>query len=183
MKIEDRINDIVSGFLPNIDDYVMKEMSSKLSELFQTDDITDDYGRKFYRCDELPYKKHANDSQIPAYSSEKRTVAQTNKAEADLIGSEVGLGQHCPVIDIDHSIEVVPSLTEGHYHLYIHKPITSTEYRKILNALEEASIVQKGFVNQFDQYGQTFVRTPERVIAELDEQNNGEQFSKKKLLW
>jgi hypothetical protein len=104
----------------------------------------------------------------------RRSVATV--AEANLIGSwcpppinpadehghpqAVGIGNewHLPCIDIDHPISVVESSTPGHHHLFIDVPMTWETYGRLLDALVEAGLVQRGYAEASASRGQTFVR-------------------------
>lgn len=80
--------------------------------------------------------------------------------EANLVSSLTEDGKHMPVIDIDLPVRVEPSTTEGHYHLYIDKELTSGQYDRLLWAMEVAGIIEKGFYNAWQARGMTMVRKP-----------------------
>jgi hypothetical protein len=65
---------------------------------------------------------------------------------------------HLPVIDIDVPCELIPSSDPNHYHLYIHKPVNWIDYKRILNSLTTAGIVQKGYYNASIRRGFSSVR-------------------------
>lgn len=67
---------------------------------------------------------------------------------------------HKPAIDIDIPCWLVPSSTPGHYHLYIDIELTTPEYRRLINTLNEVGIVQQGIVNQITRWDRTFLRLP-----------------------
>jgi hypothetical protein len=73
-------------------------------------------------------------------------------------GSEVK--SHAPVIDIDVPCELLPSSQLGHYHFYIHKPITWTSYVAILKAFFDAGIVEEGYYKACLSKGYSAVRLP-----------------------
>lgn len=83
-----------------------------------------------------------------------------NQAGAD--GHPLALGMqgdwHLPCIDIDHPLEVRESSTPGHFHLLIGKPMEWTRYIKLLDALADAGLVERGYVEASLNRGQTFVR-------------------------
>jgi hypothetical protein len=74
--------------------------------------------------------------------------------------SELDDVYHYPLLDLDVKHELVPSSTPGHSHLYIKTRLGDAQYRKLLVALNEAGIIQKGILNQFDRYGATMLRLP-----------------------
>ena len=71
--------------------------------------------------------------------------------EANLITSAVdpSAKYHQPTLDIDLPCRLVPSQTEGHFHLYIDlpNPLTWPEYAELLGALADAGIIQEGFAD------------------------------------
>lgn len=87
--------------------------------------------------------------------------------DADLITSEVihpsgGLvaGTHKPVLDIDFPVKVVPSSTEGHFHLFIDREMDWDTYVDLLVALQDAGILEEGYVHASIDRGFTGVRPP-----------------------
>lgn len=67
---------------------------------------------------------------------------------------------HRPVIDVDLPIKVIPSSTEGHFHLYVDKPMTWEHYRHLLEALVTVGLVDEGYVAAAERRGYTAVRLP-----------------------
>lgn len=85
--------------------------------------------------------------------------------EATLVGSSTGaIGKdgpiHLPAIDIDLPCELVPSSTEGHFHLYIDKPMSWGTYKNLLQSLVDAGIVEPGYASASIRRGQSFLRKP-----------------------
>lgn len=71
-----------------------------------------------------------------------------------------GVGaMHAPVIDFDIPISVVPSSQLGHYHLYIDKAISWSSYKRILNALASAGLVEPSYVEHSIRKGFSAVRS------------------------
>lgn len=94
---------------------------------------------------------------------------ETAPAEkAELVCSDVGDGTHLPVIDLDLPASLVPSGTPGHFHLYIDKAVSWSDYVNVLTALSDAGIVQWGFRDSTVERGFGSVRHPDRpkVVAE-----------------
>lgn len=82
---------------------------------------------------------------------------------ANLIGSQLQTTDgvlHAPVIDVDFPCRVIPSSTDGHYHLYIDKPMDWKQYQKFLKAMYEAGIIEKGYYNSAMKTKQSLVRKP-----------------------
>lgn len=67
---------------------------------------------------------------------------------------------HSIMLDIDAECELIPSRTPGHYHLYIDKELSWKAYLKLLDALVEAGIVEKGWVEAARKSGATVLRLP-----------------------
>lgn len=83
-----------------------------------------------------------------------------DKASANLVGSVCADGQHMPALHIDVPCQLLPSSTDGHHHLYIDKPMSKQTYRKLLEALIEAGIVEANHLKHFDRNGMTALRLP-----------------------
>jgi hypothetical protein len=67
---------------------------------------------------------------------------------------------HTVAIDIDHAVRVVPSTTEGHFHLYIDVPMPWRKYRRILKALRNAGVIESGYYSAAVARRATFLRLP-----------------------
>lgn len=100
--------------------------------------------------------------------------------KADLITSEVKYPElkewykkpeevkvHKPVLDIDFDAKLIPSTTEGHFHLYLDKEIPWNKYVKLLSVLAEVGIIEEGFAKASINRGYSAVRLPwiEKVKA------------------
>lgn len=75
-------------------------------------------------------------------------------------GSNSDHVMHYPLLDIDIDVRLVPSSTNGHYHLYLGTLMNHDQYSKLLDVLEEVGIIQHGFARQLDERGATFLRLP-----------------------
>lgn len=85
----------------------------------------------------------------------------TAEAEANLVTSATGVGDwHLPVLDLDVPHRLEPSSTAGHSHLYIDVPVEWRTYVKLLDALADAGIVERGYVEASKAKGATMVRKP-----------------------
>lgn len=115
--------------------------------------------RKFWFSPELD-----DPTANPNYADDNR-YSVNNYEDANLVSSNVNdggfnLNYHLPVLDIDYPAHLEPSTTEGHYHLYLNKRITWTQYCKIMDAMYEAGLLEAGFVKLSKKRGATFVRKP-----------------------
>lgn len=112
----------------------------------------------FYRAD----IRHGDSANM----ENARKPVEASPADANLISSLVVKGEgsrediHFPILDIDIRSETLPSSTTGHVHLYLQRPLTKTQYEKLLTVLEEVGIIQTGILNQFKRNGATMVRLP-----------------------
>lgn len=82
-------------------------------------------------------------------------------ADGNLVASATDVpGVHMPVIDLDCPHRLVPSSTEGHSHLYLDVPMSTVQYKKLIETLVEVGLLGEGNLRQFQAHGQTFVRKP-----------------------
>jgi hypothetical protein len=82
----------------------------------------------------------------------------TSLIEGEDIHPSSSVMNHAPVIDIDVPCELVPSSQLGHYHLYIHKPMTWSQFHGILLALSTAEVVEPGYFQACTQRMYSSVR-------------------------
>jgi len=86
---------------------------------------------------------------------------KVKEGKGNLYSSELaGQEYHVPTLDIDLECELHPSTTEGHFHLYIDKPMTWEDYAFLLEALEAVGIIQKGFYELSIARKASFLRKP-----------------------
>lgn len=104
-------------------------------------------------------------------------VETTNPSGADLISSEIKrpvdaspwsdlpaalMGDHTVMLDIDWPCKVIPSATEGHFHLYIDKPMDWDTYTKLIQAFMDAGIVEAGYGAASFKRKASYLRVPSR---------------------
>lgn len=84
--------------------------------------------------------------------------------KANLITSKFvtafGTEYHAPVLDIDFEAELIPSSTEGHYHLFLDRAMSKELYFELLDVLARVGILQYGFVEGAKKRGASSVRLP-----------------------
>ena len=68
--------------------------------------------------------------------------------------------RHKVLLDIDHPAQLIPSSTEGHFHLYIDVEIDEEPYFAMLDALAKARVIQDGFALASRDRGFTALRLP-----------------------
>jgi hypothetical protein len=106
----------------------------------------------------LWYKKRLFSSADPKDDGISPVPATEDKA--NLVSSLTDKGMHMPVIDIDYSAELLPSSTPGHFHLYLNKAVPWSDYKKVLLALYEAHLIQKGYYDWSIERGMSMLRRP-----------------------
>lgn len=99
-------------------------------------------------------------SDSPSAGIEEDRTQVDSLEEANLISSQLPTGNHAPALDIDLPCQLIESCTPGHYHLYIDAPMPWKQYQKLLDALADAGILEKGYVDASKKRGQTFLRKP-----------------------
>lgn len=67
---------------------------------------------------------------------------------------------HKPVLDIDLPAKLIESSRPGHYHLFIDKEMSWGQYVRLLMALAEAGILERGYVSASLERGYSCVRLP-----------------------
>lgn len=81
--------------------------------------------------------------------------------QANVVSSLCTDGFHRPCLDIDVPVEVVPSSTPGHVHLYFPSlAMPWATYEALLRALADAGIVEHGWVSASQAREQTCLRLP-----------------------
>lgn len=87
-------------------------------------------------------------------------IAQTGDTP-HLVTSQLPNGNHKPTLDIDLPCHLEPSGSEGKFHLFIDKELTTEQYNDLLLALLAAGIIEKGiYTAQFQKEGYTAYRLP-----------------------
>lgn len=67
---------------------------------------------------------------------------------------------HMPVLDIDYSANLIPSGTEGHYHLYLNKPIEWEDYVMLLSTMAAVGLIEEGYAAASIRRGYSAARVP-----------------------
>lgn len=83
-----------------------------------------------------------------------------NDVTANLVGSLTTTGLHAPALDIDVPSRLIPSSTEGHWHLYMDVEMPWWRYRLLLFVLYKVGIIERGFYKMSVYRGQSFLRYP-----------------------
>lgn len=83
--------------------------------------------------------------------------------EANIFTSEVqytGGTTHKLAIDLDLPAKLIPSSTEGHFHLIIDKAMPWEKYVNVLEALADAGIIEPGYCRASIARGFSSLRLP-----------------------
>jgi len=116
------------------------------------------HGRKLYKSNAL------TEEYFTEGFEEIRTEVDGDNPEANLLSSECtgewNTGMHMPTLDMDVPCTLIPSSTEGHFHLLIDVPMSWEQYTRLLDVMWEVGILQEGFVRLMTARGATFVRKP-----------------------
>ncbi|MBT2484828.1 MULTISPECIES: hypothetical protein [unclassified Microbacterium] len=104
---------------------------------------------------------HAIDETEDYTEGESRRLTD-DIAEANVITSRVSGEEnlHKVILDIDFPAKLVPSSTDGHFHLYIDKAIHWEAYVDLLGAMADAGLVEEGYVSASLERGHTAARLP-----------------------
>lgn len=103
---------------------------------------------------------------IPEAESAEDDYESEHVRTEDIAGADIVLsfdketGQHRPVLDIDFPLHTVPSSTPGHFHLYLDKPMPWAKYKRLINALADAGIIEDGYASVSLDRKYTSVRLP-----------------------
>lgn len=100
------------------------------------------------------------------YSQEQREPAK-DIAEANIstsiredVGDPFADPVHALLIDLDIPAWLVPSSTPGHSHLYVDVAIQQSAYFRLLDALADAGVIQRGYADSSKARGGTALRLP-----------------------
>lgn len=100
------------------------------------------------------------------YSGSEKNKEVKTENEANLISSLTINNTHAPVIDLDLPARLLPSKTEGHYHLYLDVEMDEDDYFKLLKVMAEVGLVEDGYYKASLKKGASFVRTQEMAIRD-----------------
>lgn len=82
--------------------------------------------------------------------------------DATLVLSKLREGEdmHWPVLDLDMSCHLIPSSTEGHFHLVIEKPMKWDHYEELLRTMNDFGLLETGYVDVARKRKYTTIRRP-----------------------
>jgi hypothetical protein len=105
-------------------------------------------------------------SEMPVYTDNAdQLISTTGLFEPNLVSSKLDhekgpQAMHAPAIDLDFPAYLVESSTPGHFHLYLEREVPLDKYLKVLEAMMEAGLVERGFYNAAVSRKATFLRLP-----------------------
>jgi len=95
------------------------------------------------------------------YGRDSWTRKETDIEDAEVVSSKIAHSdRHAPAIDIDVPAYLIPSSTPGHSHLYIDVAMSWRQYKKLLKALDQAGIVEYGYLRASLKRKRTDLRVP-----------------------
>lgn len=103
------------------------------------------------------------------YDGRRRVATVVDRlAEANVItskeksthGQEDSDDFHKIILDLDVPATLIPSSTEGHFHLYIDYDLHWDDYVELLEALAKTGLLEEGYVEASKREGYTSARLP-----------------------
>jgi hypothetical protein len=113
-----------------------------------------------------PFYKMGKTWKSDGYSSWEIDVAKPSLPDtADMVSSLVvkddkATGTHTVMLDLDMPVTLMESSTPDHYHLYIDHVMSWSKYRKLLDALRKAGLIEQGFYDASVRNHATMLRPP-----------------------
>lgn len=116
--------------------------------------------RELWRSVQVAHQDEFGDPDDSPYNTDEPEEArkQVEARDANLISSRCRNGKHAPVLDIDFEARLLPSRTEGHYHLYLDKQMPWWKYRILLKVLAWTGIIEPGYYGASVERKMTFLR-------------------------
>ena len=114
----------------------------------------------FVRDNQLAYLASSTN---PGYDGANTPTDDLRRAEiitSEVTGHDKGEPIHKVILDIDMNAALIPSSTDGHFHLYIDKELTWSKYEKLLTVLAEVGIIEKGYAGVSKSRKHTAARLP-----------------------
>lgn len=109
-------------------------------------------------------------ARVIAWAESSENGGMDERVDADLdAGANVisslrtdqhGLERHALLIDLDVPAYLVPSSTEGHSHLYVDVSMNRAAYFRVLDALADAGVIERGYSDVSQRKGATYLRLP-----------------------
>lgn len=130
------------------------------------DEDSEELPRGLYRADLTAEYSEDREIEFVGTTMQPTKIARAILAGKgpNLIGSKIhrdfgrDVVYHAPLLDLDQKARVKKTSTRGHHHLILDQYVPEREYKKAMDALSKAGMVQRGFSAQIEKFGQTFVR-------------------------
>lgn len=97
---------------------------------------------------------------LAGYEGYERLERDIKRPPAGIPGDRAPDGHPRAVIELAVPARLVPSQTEGHFHLYIEKSLEWMDYERLLRAMTEAGFVEQGFYKMSLRRGMSMLRKP-----------------------
>jgi hypothetical protein len=101
-----------------------------------------------------------DNSCVQCVTDEEKVVANVYGSRVDPIYPGDTQEWHAPALDIDFPARLLPSSTEGHFHLYLDKIMYWEDYAKLLRVMAEVGILEQGYVTASLERKMTCLRKP-----------------------
>jgi hypothetical protein len=90
-----------------------------------------------------------------------RIAVPEGDPSAVLVSSELADSDlHAPALDIDFPCRLVPSSTDGHFHLFIDVEMTWDDYERLLAVLADVGVIEPGYHRVSAERRATHLRLP-----------------------
>lgn len=119
-------------------------------------------------------KREVLNAALDGYLYDTRVGEVSTLGEGNILSSKLENGNHAPVLDLDFPCQLIPSSTPGHFHLAMDIEVEPEAYWKLIDALEEAKIIQTGYKAASRHRGFTAIRLP--WVKKDDEKRLPDQF-------
>ena len=156
-----KMNKTATGLLSVFDDFEPPLQVAPLPvEQISEDDLPLDALPAFVHGNEL-YSLPNIDDFNESSSAVGVHIKVDDATKANLVSSKIGgKRKHKVILDLDYEASLIPSSTEGHFHLYLDKELNEEQMEKLVDVLEEVGIIATGNANQWRRSRAMFLRLP-----------------------
>lgn len=130
------------------------------------------------RVSPLPGQVYQQVEDFTTYEAKSGRYDTTDLDLAKVITSRIvdDPEHHKLILDVDLPAQLIPSSTEGHFHLYVDKPIEKAAWETLLFALAAAGLIEQGYMRASIARGFTAVRLPWIAKDKTDTKTEGGPF-------
>jgi hypothetical protein len=107
-------------------------------------------------------ERHQVDFKDDDYGETRIEAPVDSLAKANIVSSKVrgSEDRHILALDIDFPAMLIPSSTEGHFHLYVDKEMSWPQLELVLETLAYAGVIEGGYAKASISRRHTSLRTP-----------------------